>query len=53
LRLDRRRADELNARLATGWDAMRTRIRGITLGSAQMTSVLAAAGAPLTLAALG
>jgi glycerol-1-phosphate dehydrogenase [NAD(P)+] len=45
-RLDRARADELNARLAAGWDAMRARIQGVTLGHARMAEVLAAAGAP-------
>jgi len=52
-RLDQQRADELNARLAAGWDTMRTRIQAVTLGSARMTAVLAAAGAPLTPADLG
>ena len=52
-RLDQRRADELNARLAAGWDAMRARLQAVTLGSARMTSVLAAAGAPLAPADLG
>jgi glycerol-1-phosphate dehydrogenase [NAD(P)+] len=52
-RLDRRRADELNARLAAGWDAMRARLEAVTVGSARMTSVLAAAGAPLTPGDLG
>ena len=46
-RLDPRRADELNARLAAGWDAMRARIGAVTLGAARMSAVLAAAGAPL------
>ena len=44
---------ELNARLATGWDALRARIQGVTLGHAQMTEVLAAAGAPLAPGDLG
>jgi glycerol-1-phosphate dehydrogenase [NAD(P)+] len=52
-RLDRARADELNARLAAGWDAMRARLRAVTLGSARMTTVLAAAGAPIAPADLG
>ncbi len=52
-RLDQRRADELNARLAAGWDAMRARLAAVTLGSARMTAVLAAAGAPLTPGDLG
>jgi glycerol-1-phosphate dehydrogenase [NAD(P)+] len=52
-RLDRVRTDELNARLAAGWDAMRARLRAVTLGAGAMTAVLAAAGAPTTPAALG
>jgi glycerol-1-phosphate dehydrogenase [NAD(P)+] len=46
-RLDPRRADELNARLAAGWDAMRARLGAVTLGAARMTAVLTTAGAPL------
>jgi glycerol-1-phosphate dehydrogenase [NAD(P)+] len=46
-RLDRARADELNAKLATGWDAIRAELSAVTLGSARMTAVLAAAGAPI------
>jgi glycerol-1-phosphate dehydrogenase [NAD(P)+] len=45
-RIDRDRAEQLTARLAAGWDAMRTRIRGVTLGHASMAAALAAAGAP-------
>ena len=52
-RLDQRRADELNARLAAGWDAMRTRLQAVTPGATRMTSVLTAAGAPLAPADLG
>lgn len=52
-RIDRDRADQLNARLAAGWDAMRARIRGATLGHARMLEVLAAAGAPTVLSQLG
>jgi glycerol-1-phosphate dehydrogenase [NAD(P)+] len=52
-RLDQRRADELNARLAVGWDTMRARLAAVTLGSARMTAVLAAAGAPLAPGDLG
>jgi glycerol-1-phosphate dehydrogenase [NAD(P)+] len=52
-RLDQRRAEALNARLAAGWDAMRARIQAATLGSVRMTAVLAAAGAPLTPGELG
>ena len=46
-RLDRARADELNARLATRWDAIRAELCAVTLGRARMAAVLAAAGAPL------
>jgi glycerol-1-phosphate dehydrogenase [NAD(P)+] len=52
-RLDQRRADELNARLAAGWDGLRARLQAVTLGAARMTAVLAAAGAPTTPADLG
>jgi glycerol-1-phosphate dehydrogenase [NAD(P)+] len=52
-RLDRARADELNARLATRWDAMRTRLAKVTLGHARMAGVLAAAGAPTAPSHLG
>ena len=46
--VDARRAHELTARLAHGWDAMRTRIAAVTHGAARMEAVLAAAGAPTT-----
>jgi glycerol-1-phosphate dehydrogenase [NAD(P)+] len=52
-RLDRRRADELNARLAACWDHLRARLQAVTLGSARMTEVLAAAGAPIAPGDLG
>ncbi len=52
-RLDRGRADELNAQLAAGWDAMRSQLQAVTLGSARMTDILVAAGAPLTPGELG
>jgi glycerol-1-phosphate dehydrogenase [NAD(P)+] len=45
-RLDRQRADELNARLVTHWDAIRATIASITVGSARLLEVLNAAGAP-------
>jgi glycerol-1-phosphate dehydrogenase [NAD(P)+] len=44
--IDRDRAAELTARLAAGWDAIRDRIRGVTLGHARMLEALTAAGAP-------
>jgi glycerol-1-phosphate dehydrogenase [NAD(P)+] len=46
-RLDRKATDELNARITAGWDAMRARLRSVTLGATRMTSVLTAAGAPI------
>ena len=52
-RFARDRIEALNARLAAGWDAMRARIHAVTLGSAQMTSVLVAAGAPIIPEELG
>jgi len=52
-RLDRGRAEELSARLAARWDAMRARLQAVTLGAARMTEVLAAAGAPTSPADLG
>ena len=51
--IDAARADQLTARLATAWPAIRDRIRGVTLGHARMTEVLAAAGAPLAPRDLG
>ncbi|HEX3765194.1 MAG TPA: iron-containing alcohol dehydrogenase [Kofleriaceae bacterium] len=44
--IDAARADELTARLAIAWPAIRARIRGVTLGPARIAEVLAAAGAP-------
>jgi glycerol-1-phosphate dehydrogenase [NAD(P)+] len=52
-RLDRARADAINTRLAASWDSIRGRLAEVTLGEAEMTRVLAAAGAPLTAADLG
>lgn len=46
--LDGPRAEELTARLATRWDALRTRIAGVTHGAPRMQAVLDAAGAPTT-----
>lgn len=43
----------LNARLATGWDAIRTRIAAVHVRAATMRSLLAAAGAPVSPADLG
>jgi glycerol-1-phosphate dehydrogenase [NAD(P)+] len=51
--LDPQRADQLNARLAAGWDAMRARLAGVTIGAAAMAEVLRAAGAPTTPAEIG
>jgi len=52
-RLDRRAADELNARIAAGWGAMRARLSAVTLGAGRMAQVLTAAGAPVTPGDLG
>lgn len=52
-RLDRNATDELNARIAAGWGAMRARLGSVTLGAARMTSVLTAAAAPIAPADLG
>ncbi len=52
-RFDRAATDELNARLATRWDAMRAQIARVTLGPASLIDVLAAAGAPIEPAELG
>lgn len=52
-RLDAARADELTARLAAQWDAIRARIERTALGPARITAVLAAAGAPTLPAELG
>jgi glycerol-1-phosphate dehydrogenase [NAD(P)+] len=52
-RLDSARADQLNARLATSWDAIRTRLAAVTIGHARMTAALTAAGAPTTPSDLG
>ena len=46
-RIDRDRAEQLNARLVAGWDAMRDRIRGVALGAGRIHEVLTAAGAPV------
>lgn len=51
--LDRARADELNARLASRWDEIRARIRAVTVGAARQREILAAAGAPISPAELG
>ncbi|CAN5837571.1 sn-glycerol-1-phosphate dehydrogenase [soil metagenome] len=50
---DRDRAEALTARLASGWDAIRTRIAAVTHGPTRMEKVLAGAGAPATPEALG
>jgi glycerol-1-phosphate dehydrogenase [NAD(P)+] len=44
--LDRAGAEALTARLAHDWDAIRSRIAGVTLGAPVMHAVLSAAGAP-------
>ena len=50
---DAARAEELTARLAGQWDAIRTRIARVTHGAERMEKVLAAVGAPATPEALG
>jgi len=51
--LDRRRADELNARLARDWPAVRKRLGAVALGAARLRGVLEAARAPTEAAELG
>lgn len=45
--------DELNARLAAHWDAIRARIGAISVGAATLRAALADAGAPVSPAELG
>ena len=45
-RLTRDKAEQLNARIAEGWDVMRDRIAGVTLPSTRLADVLGRAGAP-------
>jgi glycerol-1-phosphate dehydrogenase [NAD(P)+] len=52
-RLDSTRAAELTARLAAGWDAIRTRIEAVKVSAETIAGVLAAVGAPTTPTALG
>ncbi|MDQ6435339.1 iron-containing alcohol dehydrogenase [Mesorhizobium sp. LHD-90] len=47
-RIDTRKAEALNARLAERWHDMRERIAGVLLKSSYLTGVLKAAGADLT-----
>ena len=47
------RTDELNARLASRWDDLRSQIRRVTIGAARQREVLEAAGAPISPAELG
>jgi len=51
--LDRAGAAAVNARLATGWERIRTRIAGVCVDADRLVEVLAAAGAPTTPAELG
>jgi glycerol-1-phosphate dehydrogenase [NAD(P)+] len=46
-RFDRARTDEVNARLAQQWDALRAQIHAVTVGPARLIEVLSAAGAPV------
>jgi glycerol-1-phosphate dehydrogenase [NAD(P)+] len=52
-RFDAAQTDALNARLAQRWDAIRTRIRAITVGAAQLRAALSDAGAPVDPAEVG
>jgi glycerol-1-phosphate dehydrogenase [NAD(P)+] len=52
-RFDAAQTDALNARLAGSWDAIRTRIRKITVGAATLRAALADAGAPVDPSAIG
>ncbi len=52
-RFDAARTDELNARLAASWDAMRARIRAVTLDARTLRALLVACGAPVAPADLG
>jgi glycerol-1-phosphate dehydrogenase [NAD(P)+] len=51
--LDRARADELTAKLATAWPAMRARLAAIAQPPSVLENILGDAGAPTTAAALG
>src|SRR5690606_27427662 len=46
-RFDLAHTDELNARLASRWDAMRSEIAAVTPGAAAIRRLLADAGAPM------
>lgn len=52
-RFDAARTDELNARLAHGWDSMRARIHAVTVSAATLRGWLADAGAPVDAVQLG
>jgi len=51
--IDRERAEQLTARLATEWSAIRARIAAVTLGHARIAAALSAAGAPTAPGQLG
>jgi glycerol-1-phosphate dehydrogenase [NAD(P)+] len=51
--LDEERAEELNARLAAGWPAMRARLEAVSIPGARLRAVLTAVGAPVAPAELG
>jgi glycerol-1-phosphate dehydrogenase [NAD(P)+] len=51
--IGRELAEQLTARLAASWDAMRAQIARITLGHARMADALTAAGAPTSPGDLG
>lgn len=52
-RLSSVRAEELNAKLASEWDAIRARVAAVTKPSGELAAVLAAAEAPRTASDLG
>jgi glycerol-1-phosphate dehydrogenase [NAD(P)+] len=51
--IDRERAEQLTARLAAQWSAIRARIAAVTLGHARIAAALSAAGAPTAPGQLG
>ena len=51
--IDRERAEQLTARLAAEWSAIRARIAAVSLGHARIAAALSAAGAPTAPGQLG
>jgi glycerol-1-phosphate dehydrogenase [NAD(P)+] len=52
-RFDRAATDELNARLAVRWDAIRAQIAGVAIAPDALARILATAGAPVEVTQLG